>query len=243
MIAALALSVAIVAGPPPDLSGTWAQLQVTRTVSRVPVLGELIGTTRAVLRLQIQQRGERLLWREQVCALELGSGSDRVTLSVSPAFLRAVSGSRRRGRLERNEGRWRVALPRHTVVHGAALANPTSDPLPLTADDPRVRDADGDGRPGLTVRVRGLVMGELFVVQRDWSALRSRPLTRPDRFDGLIRWGSDQRVLDATSALLRRRGASTPHSDASRHWFRTRRVSASSTCADILAGRRRLFAR
>ena len=41
----------------------------------------------------------------------------------------------------------------------------TATPLPGEADDPRVVDADSDGNPGVTVQVRGLIDGEVYMVQ------------------------------------------------------------------------------
>lgn len=41
--------------------------------------------------------------------------------------------------------------PASVVVVGAALSDPQSEALPTEADDPRVVDADEDGRPGVTV--------------------------------------------------------------------------------------------
>ena len=44
----------------PDLSGTWAQVQVTTTISELPVVGDVIGKTTSILLLDVTQDGDTL---------------------------------------------------------------------------------------------------------------------------------------------------------------------------------------
>jgi hypothetical protein len=119
-------------------------------------------------------------------------------------------------------------------VKGVRLENPESDPLPTSADDPRVFDQDGDGNPGVTVHVEvmGLIGGDIYVVQRDRTRL-SGVVTSDVAIDGLVEWTSEQSVLGASNAFLLGGTAVRPDPDLSHSYFRARRVEGHVTCADL----------
>ncbi len=52
--------------PGPTLAGTWAQMLVTTTSSRVPILGEVRSTTSALLLMNVSQDGDDLAITRQV---------------------------------------------------------------------------------------------------------------------------------------------------------------------------------
>jgi len=64
------------------------------------------------------------------------------------------------------------APPASVVVAGAALDDPESDALPTESDDPRVRDDDGDGNPGVTVE--NSLGGDQFIVFRNRGSAHGR---------------------------------------------------------------------
>lgn len=230
------------AAPTPDLTGRWAQLQRTTAVSDVTFVGEVISTTTALLLLEITRQGEGFTLRETVCAIDLASTADSVTMRIPPAFQRAVSGRTRPARLERDGAGWRYVQPMKIEVSGAQLKNPERDKLPDDEDDPRVTDPDRDGKPGLTVQVRGLIDGDIYVVQRDRSELTGTLSPDGTRVAGGIKWRAEQTVLDATSVFLSGDPPeSAPHKDAKRSTFKMTRVAPGASCADLLAKRRSLF--
>ena len=100
------------------------------------------------------------------------------------------------------------------LVMGASLRRPRGDPLPSHQLDPRVTDADGDGKPGVTVRVHGLIDGEIYLVQRTWSALRGRSV-HAERFEGNLVHGKEEVVLGATHQILSVFPTTRPNPDKS----------------------------
>lgn len=157
--------------------------------------------------------------------------------------LEAVSGQVRSARLSRDaRGRVRFDARRHVAVHGARLASPRVDELPVDADDPRIVDPNGDGKPGLTVRVEGLIEGALYVVQRGWTVL-SGSVDGSDRIRGRVRWGSEQVVVDATHILLTDPPSTRPHRNGRLSYFEMGRVSPETDCGQLLRLGDRIFER
>ncbi len=79
------------------------------------------------------------------------------------------------------------------------LDDPNRDSLPTTADDPRVFDQDGDGKPGVTL-VLGDATCEMYVVQRGkmkWSGL----VVSATRIEGGGSSTSEQVVLSSTGGF------------------------------------------
>ena len=181
-----------------------------------------------------------LVLNEEVCRLTTRAPTSLVTTAYPDAFIRAVSGNRRTGRLEWADGEVRYVEPRQAYWRGMRPEADIAGPLPAGADDPRVGDIDRDGQPGLTVRVGGLIDGEVFLVQRSWSALTG-VLRSSNQIEGRIEWGSEERILGATRNLLKSAPAKRPDPSSGRSFFRMRRVPESATCAQVLARRKKLF--
>jgi hypothetical protein len=220
----------------PDLSGSWAQATVTTAVSDLPFFGETDVATTAILKVTITQEGAALTLVETLCDLHTGSPSRFVRTEYPTAFLRALSGHRRAAALERRaDGRVAFVEARRVRVLGARLERPERDPLPARPDDPRLVDPDRDKRPGATVHVRGVVSGELQVVQRASSALDGMVAGDGGAIDGRVAWTTEQVVIDATRDLFRDPPPSWPHPDAARSFFRLRRVPETATCGDLVA--------
>ena len=218
--------------PLPDLSGQWAQLQVTTSISKIPVVGEVVSTTSSLLILSVEQTGEKLSIKEQICDIKIESTAKRVQTLIPPAFIKAASGTQRTATLSRAGQTIRYEQDPKVVVLGAKLKNPR-DALPEDDDDPRVVDADKDGKPGLTVLVRGIVDGEVYVAQRGWNKLTGE--LRGDLISGKVEWGSEQTTLDATSMLLKSSPTSRPDPRASVNYFRMKRLDGAVTCAQLKA--------
>ena len=72
-----------------------------------------------------------------------------------------------------------------------------------------MRDDDHDGHPGVTVRIGGLIDGEVYLVQRGWSEFAGTAYDA-DTIRGDVRFDQDQEILGAT------RRAAEPASDAPR---------------------------
>ncbi|MCC6522991.1 MAG: hypothetical protein IT373_10050 [Polyangiaceae bacterium] len=210
-----------------DLSGRWVMVQLTTTVATVPVVGEIRARTALVAIHDLVQSGDRLRGKGRLCKLDLDSGTTMVSTTLPDAFKRSlpapyIDAVVRAG----DDGVLRFAQPRQTLVVGALLESP-GDALPTGLGDGRLHDQDRDGKPGVTVRVSGLVEGELYVAQRTWTELAG---ARQDdgSFAGRVAFDNEQVLLDTDNEWLR----STPaqRSDASASWFRLVRVADGAKC-------------
>ncbi len=222
----------------PDLNGTWAQLQVTTSVSEIPIVGDVIGTTKSLLIVKVEQDGGDLKLKETICDIEITSTASRVDTIIPRAFQKAASGTRRVARVWYEDGELQFQEKPKTVVLGAKL-DKISDALPEDEDDERIVDSDKDGHPGLTVKVRGIIDGEIYVVQRGWNKLRGK--FDGEMFQGKVTWKSDQKVVDASRMLLNSNTTSKPHGNASKNYFKMKRIDASTSCADLRKSYTRLL--
>jgi len=82
---------------------------------------------------------------------------------------------------------------------GLRLEDPFHDQMPSSADDPRVWDMDGDGKPGVTLPV-GPGLCEVYVIQRGFSRWSGRVESPTRVAGGGSAWG-EERVLGATSGF------------------------------------------
>ncbi|NIV31894.1 MAG: hypothetical protein GWN58_21130, partial [Anaerolineae bacterium] len=203
-----------------DFSGTWAQLQVTSEISIVPFVGEVTNKNITLLRLVQEQNGNQLKVIADVCSIRVESGTSMVSIEFPQAFVDSLGMVTKRSTIEPADHGYRFFQPPVTTLRGVHLENPESDPLPREAGDPRVFDQDDDGKPGVTVRITilGLISGEVYLIQRDWSSLTGRAGTL-DRIDGLIDWGIEQVVLGASNPFLKARGTNRPDPVAAHSYF------------------------
>lgn len=243
----LALLVVVCAGGSqgePDLSGTWAQIQVASEIAKIPFIGQVTNRNVTLLRLTQAQEGTNLTVTAQICAIQVESGTPLVSLAFPEAFINSLEIAVKSTTIQPTDGGYRFFQPRFTQLRGVRLEDPETDPLPTEASDPRVFDQDGDGHPGLSVRITlfGFIRGEVYVIQRDWTALRGT-VDSTDRIDGLMEWGLEQVILDASNPVLRARSESYPDPVPEHSYFRTTRIPEEMDCAWIVANRDWLFAR
>lgn len=216
-----------------DLSGSWLMAQLATSVSHVPVVGKVYAQSRLVSIHQLQHQGERLFGPGRLCELALESGSRLVRTTLSARAQASLPTPHIDARVARNaRGQLAFWQPKQLLVVGARLRTPMTDPLPTRDDAPEVIDQDGDGYPGLTIQVRGIAPGRLYVVQRGWTELHGNLVTH-DAFAGALRFHNEQVVLDATSFFLRRTLAIEPM--LSRSWFRLQRLPDGASCESARA--------
>jgi hypothetical protein len=227
-----------------SFAGSWAQMQVTSEISEVPFVGEVTNRNITLLRLEHEQNGDSLIVTAETCSIEVDSGTSLVSIEFPQAFVDSLGIAIKPSMIEPADHGYRFFQPRFTQLRGVRLENPETDPLPTEADDPRIFDQDGDGHPGITVRVAilGFIRGEVYVIQRDWNILNGEA-TSPDTIDGLIEWGIEQVVLGASSPFLKARGNNRPDPVAEHSYFRTTRIDPRKDCTAIIEEREALFNR
>jgi hypothetical protein len=213
-----------------DYSGTYILLQVSTTVTRLPVVDDYYGSARSVSVQKLSQQGDRLRGVGHLCELKMVGSNDLIVTELPDAFRRAIPPVVTDAELRTEGSTVRLRQASQTIVLGAKLKSPETDPLPEKPADPRVTDDDKDGHPGVTVKVRGLVNGEMYLTQRSRSSLDG--VANESGFRGLINFRSEQRVLEATSVFLSSPPANGP--DPSRSYFILQRVSSGTSCAEAI---------
>lgn len=217
--------------PPPDLSGSWAQLQVQTSVATIPIVGDVQTRTISWLRLDITQNGERLKITSTPCRIDLKSEVDLVRSIIPQPMLNAIGTQTFRARLQAKDAQWQFYQPPAMQLLGLKLEDPWKETLPKNASDTRVFDADQDGNPGVTVRIEGAIDGAVYVAQRSWSRLEG--LVNNDQITGRVTWQTEQVVLDATSSLLANPPNARTSNNPADSYFVSKRIAADTTCEDI----------
>ncbi|MDX9721282.1 MAG: hypothetical protein RBU37_11095 [Myxococcota bacterium] len=214
------------------LTGQWARLTVMASMAEVPVVGQVSTLTKAIQLVSMQQRGNVVDFEAVVCELWLETESTLIETVFPEVFITSLAPT-----IQQLE--WtgeRLVAESLTELRGVRLDNPDTDALPTASDDPRIFDQDGDGKPGMTVRVVGLVDGEIWVIQRaksSWDAGVMDPSV--DSLGGLVEWSDEQVNLGSDNPLLETSPVNYPDPDASKSYFRMQRLSASAGCADAIA--------
>jgi hypothetical protein len=220
----------------PVLSGRYVLTQRTVVVADIPILPDLSTETWSVGLLDLVHGSDRLQGRGKLCSIEMQTSSSLVRTELPRAFQRLLSDVQLDARLTQRESDMVLEESARVLVLGATLRDPERDPLPKEAADPRVVDQDGDGHPGVTVRVRGIVNGEVYVVQRGKAALFGK--SEPLGFRGNVTFQSEDVVVGATRPALMRRTKARP--DLERSTFVLRRVGAETSCTEAIAVARRV---
>lgn len=227
----------------PDLSGRWAQKMVLTGVSDAPVIGRVTSETRSLLLVDVEHDSDtQLSLQTRVCDIQMSNDTSVVETTAPDAFVDAVPNERRSGRLEVDEaGATELVIPKHVALFGAQLRSPSSERLPRKKSHPAVTDPDGDGHPGVTIRIDGLVSGSIYLVQRSWDAWRGT--VEDDRVEGTVRWDVEQSVLGASNMFLKSQPSTRPHPDRTRSWFELVSVESNTDCSEVVDRRDELFAR
>jgi len=225
--------VASAAAEIPDLSGTWAMVQVFPQIAILPIAGEVPRSSTVAQFVEIEQAGTSLAMHDRYCFTIVNDGTLLVTTEIPDAFMRSLAPTTRSAVLVAQTASLRFESSTYVEVRGATLDDP-ADPLPTDPDDPRVVDQDGDGHPGMTVRVTilGILEGETYVVQRVSYRL-SGLVVGPDRIEGTIEWSDEQTTLGATNPLLESNTVGTLNPDPAAHRFVMIRVDETWTCETL----------
>lgn len=245
---ALVASTALLALPPPAHSydtiplpdGLYASRQVMTSRTRPGPRSRPIPVRTIALAIHdVRREGSEVTAGTRFCAVRQDQ-IGRVRTVLDSAFVSALPVWRSPVSIDGN-GPWFVRLPEYAAVVGADLEDPAADPLPGDADDSRITDPDGDGNPGITVHVEGLVSGEVYVVQRMVRGLEGE-LRQDGRMAGTVLGTNEQQTLGASNLVLR---AFTPTFVADpapdRNTFDWAPIASGRGCDDIVMTEDELF--
>ena len=164
--------------------------------------------TRQLYRVRILQNGTNVRARIQACVIDLTTINGVASLTFAPAAEQAI-----RTHILDFQGDYLsdaspigavFSPPRATVVIGATLAMPETDPLPTMMEPALAVDEDMDGNPGVTIDATAVVCSgpqQAYAAFRA-SVLLSGTVTDLDVFEGSAEPGVDQQVLGYSDPCL-----------------------------------------
>jgi hypothetical protein len=120
----------------------------------------------------------------------------------------------------------------YAEVFALHLEAPLTEAFPQAPNDPRIFDHDSDSKPGLSVRLTGLVDGEVYVAQRrlvSWEASWDGR-----GFSGTVTQTLEELVLGAApEVLLNYLPTHLPSEDPSASTVEWRALPPGSGCEDL----------
>lgn len=164
--------------------------------------------TRQLYRVRLLQNGTHVQARIQACVIDLATIRGVASLTFTPTAEAAI-----RTHILDFEGDFLSNAnplgavfnpPRATVVIGANLAMPESDPLPTMMDPALAIDEDHDGNPGVTIDATAVVCREPAQAYASFRAgvTLSGTITDLDVFEGTAEPAVDQSVLGYSDPCL-----------------------------------------
>jgi hypothetical protein len=183
----------------------------------------------------------KLLQIDRFCHAEQKLNQNNVTVTFSDAATQAIEPRVREVELRNENGRWVITRPQTPTLLGIR-----GDPsLPLSTDpkDPDIIDPDGDGNPGVTVRLRmgNLFEGELYITRREiYRDLLT--LSSDGNLYGHVEDSSEQFVIGASRRILAQQSNPVQNPDPGLNPIILVRVSDElDTCEELMRNRDRLF--
>jgi hypothetical protein len=182
-----------------------------------------------------ERTGTEVTWDETLCGLRSNEVFGTTT-SYPAAFVASVPLYTRTATLDAETTGASFAAGPFIDVIGADLPDPTTSPLPTSAADSTVVDADGDGNPGITVEVDQNLLGsgEVYVAQRLEQTL-SGTVTGPDRIEGFVTGVREQVVLGASAGWLETPVEEQPDPDPSHSFFILQGADPATDCGTLMA--------
>jgi hypothetical protein len=183
----------------------------------------------------------RLFQIDRFCHAEQKLNQKNVTVRFSDEATRAIAPRVQEVHLASEDGRWIVVRPASPTLLG--IAGDSSLPLSRNPRDPGFIDADGDGKPGVTVRLKmfNLLDGEIYITRReiysDYLTLHS-----DGNLYGSVKDESEQFVIGASRRILAQQSRPIQNPDPGLNPVMLVRVSEElRTCEQLMARRDKLF--
>jgi hypothetical protein len=139
-------------------------------------------------------------------------------------------------------GAWRWSRAARSVAVGWTPRMNADEGLPTARTDPRVIDSDGDGNPGVSVRIMSLIAnGTVYVVQTQRSALAGDQATDLTPRAVNDPTGSSQRTVGASSNLLAQDIPSRVDTSPANNGVTFARLTPGADCAAVIPRLATLF--
>lgn len=183
----------------------------------------------------------QLVESEEFCTAEQIT-DQAIQTSVSDAATQAIRPVSTPVEVSGEPGAWEVHRPATPTLVGIDLDDPTTESLPDDPADAEIVDADGDGKPGITVEIRvGDSVEELYIARREIFAY-DLVQDGPDSMSGTVTDSSEQLILGATDPIFEGSGGAWVQvPDLSFSPILLERVDEDWDCERLVAERDDLF--
>ena len=144
--------------------------------------------------------GENLVAYDRFCHAEYIANQPFDTI-FSDAATQAIQPIGAICEVYQEDGLWKVRRPATPTLNG--IDGDPNVPLSMDRNDPLIRDDDNDGKPGVTVSVKlfGLIDGEIYIARREIFA-NEMTLYSDGSLRGNVIDDSEQLVIGASLAIL-----------------------------------------
>ena len=219
--------------------GTYAFKKTVTTLQEVPLMGSSDSVTTGWGYSEITFDGTDLWLTEYGCHVE-ATGMDAVSTEIPDAIPQSMEPVALKLAVWKEGETVHFERPEAAMLVGVTLDNPMTDELPSDPNDSRIFDQDGDGNPGVTVKVSGFISGDIYVVQRAINTYFGTLAANGELVGHVIEHG-DQKTLGATNAMLEQDVPSEAINDPSRNPLQLVPVDAGMDCNTLIANIDTLF--
>ena len=227
--------------PTGPLAGTFALKVVTTGKIDLPIIGEKTPRGHILFLLTRQWNADKAHYTQKAKMCDGTSGSIfGVTTEVSRTGYQRIPPSR--SILKVKADKQTISVKNEVFLWGMKnVPNPLSAALPQSMEEAQsakfkhiVYDVDADGNPGITLKAKGLIDGELHAVQRRVTNFHGKILS-PDKQVGRVDVLRESIILQSTTSLVGE-GPKTPkqHPNKTLSWFEAIRIDETSTCRDVI---------
>ena len=229
------------ATPFAPLAGTFALKVVTTGKIDLPLIGEKTPQGHILFLLTRQWNAQKGHYTRTTRMCDGTSGSlFGITTEVSPKGYQGIPPSN--SILKVDEKHETLTINNEVFLWGMKnLPKPLTAKLPQSLQEAQsdqfkhiVYDVDKDGHPGITLKAKGFLEGELRAVQRRVTQFKGKALS-PNHQAGRVNVVRESVILESTTSLVGE-GPRSPaqHPDPKRSWFEAIRIQDQSTCKVVL---------
>ncbi|TVR04824.1 MAG: hypothetical protein EA398_01020 [Deltaproteobacteria bacterium] len=180
-----------------DLSGTWAFIHENSACMDFITIDEVLSHTYYIV--EIEQDGRRVWETRRVCSTDI-SPTVGLRAIVPRETLESVTFPVvDHGIVSDVAAGGSYSSPTEILLWGVELDDPVDEPLPTSAEDPRVRDLNGDGNPGVTFRVEASTC-ERYIVQRTVSRYYGT-FTTPNLIEGFSSTSTETKTMGSSQRI------------------------------------------
>lgn len=227
---------------PFEFEGKWAQKNVLYSDSET--MGQKFrAETATVLIVEHTVVDDKVHVVSKTCKIDVDTGSDMMGVETSDLYIENVIPTEFDYTVTDNGNGYDIVANDVLEIRGCNLDNPATDELPKEASDPRVYDQDKDGKPGVTVDMKGNIPmmfqgdGYIAITQRMSNSYSGS--TVDGEIKGAVAWSDEQYILEYSHDILKNSGEAVPDNAASN--FHVVKIDESWTCEDIIANEDTLF--